>query len=242
MSAREQALDQLRAEMAVKAAETLGVVLPHTPEVETLARQVVNAITVGWSAAKNEDYFRDTAGHVLDGSNLLVHGPGEGDPDKHVDVVRFEIRTPFRELNADEVAERDRRRLAGRWVYGDHKTPPPPGVSHMDLLRQNRWWITKDGRAMRLRDMAPSHRANLLAPLERQAVQLRTAGNWRYITADAPDEVVDAAIAEETAPMERRRKEARKWLHQQPLVKRLRALVKADATLAEDDDEEGAEA
>ncbi|NUT90827.1 MAG: hypothetical protein HOY78_02240 [Saccharothrix sp.] len=238
MSAREQALDQLRAEMAAKAAETLGVVLPHTPEVETLARQVVNAITVGWSATKNEDYFRDTAGHVLDGSNLLKHGPGVGEPVEHVHGVRFEVITPFRELNADEAAERDRRRLASRWVYGDHKTPPPPGVSVLDLLDQQKWWVTKDGKAMRLREMSPGHRANLLALLERKAVELRKTENWRYITADAPDEVVDAAIAEEVAPDERKRKQARKWLHQQPLVKRLRALVKADATLAEDDDED----
>lgn len=224
-------LEQLRAELAVKAAEVIGTVLPHTPDLDALSAQVVAAITDGWRATKNTDYFRDTEGHILNGSNLLQHGPGAGDPSEHTDMVFWEIGTAPRELTADERTEREAQEARSSWVYGDHSTPPPVGVRLGDLLRQSGWWITKDRQVLRLEDMAPTHRANTLAMLRRGAVKIHESETWRWMTG-APDDVVDSAIAETSGTPEERQARAWKWLRKQPLVKRLRELVKADRLMA----------
>lgn len=221
-------IEQLRDELAQRLA---GYVAPNVQFSLPQAVDLIDHLTAGWSASKNTDHFRDTEGHILNGSNLLQHGPGAGNPSEHVDMVFWEVSTPPRELTDEESAERDARKVRSSWVYGDHSTPPPVDLRRGDLIEQSTWWITKDKQVLRLEDMAPTHRANTLALLRRGAVKLHESETWRWMT-NAPDDVLDSAIAETTGTPEERQARAWKWLKKRPLVKRLRELVKADRIIA----------
>lgn len=97
-------------------------------------------------------------------------------------------------------------------------TPPPADAKMSDLLEQNVWWVTRKGEQIKLADMEPSHRANTLAYLKRNARKVVDAAYSVYV-ADAPDEVQRAF--EQGDP----------WvtLAESPLVSRLLALVDGDA-------------
>ena len=224
-------LELFRAELAAKAAEAIGAVLPHTPDIDGLSRQVVDAITEGWSARRDFRYFRDAAGMVLNAANLV--GGFVGPESACVDVVAWHVSLPVRELNAEErkvVNERDALR---EWLQGDGKTPPPPQIRFEDLLEQDRWWVTRDKQVMRLKDMAPSHRANTLKMLERNALAWYDTILMNSMIG-APDDVETMINAELHGSEAARRKAAAKWLRSQPLVKRLRKLGKAVRILAAD--------
>lgn len=220
-------IEQLRAEMVEKVVRAIGGVEAKQHTQVQIAQAAVAAITEGWSATKNTDWFRDAGGMIHNGANL--QGGIVGDESECVDVVVWHVGVPVRELTAEERAEREAR---SRWIYGDHSTPPPVDLSRGDLIRQATWWITKDKQVIRLEDMAPTHRANTLALLRRNATGFRDAEMWRWMTDDMPDDVSGSLMAEMSDGVEVRQKRAWKWLKRKPLVGRLRELVKADKLLA----------
>lgn len=221
----ELEMDELRADLITQAAKSIRQIMVLSVAPEEIARQVVADLTRGWTAEKHDTLFRDARGYVRDGRRLT--GPDPGDPAEHVPMVRYTVTTAAREFNAEELAALERRRSVASWEFGDHSTPPPPGTSLGTLLRQDRWWMTRDDKAMTLEEMHPAHRANLLAFLERNAMAYRDAINQRHMF-NAPDGVAEEFERDLYAPEEERRRAARKWLRKKPLVKRLRRMVKAD--------------
>lgn len=91
------------------------------------------------------------------------------------------------------------------------------------IARQDEWWLTGDGRWVRVDDMDADHRRNLLALLRRNARQLHMAyGTW-LMTGPEPsgDAARDAyehviAVHELATPDE--------WLEDTPLVRKLSTL------------------
>lgn len=96
-------------------------------------------------------------------------------------------------------------------------TPPPADAKMSDLLDQNVWWVTRKGEQIKLDDMEPSHRANTLAYLQRNARKIVDGAYGGYM-ADAPEHVQRAF--EQGDP----------WvtLSESPLVSRLSVLVSGD--------------
>lgn len=223
-------IEQLNAELAPKALEVLSIAAPNTPDLEGLAQQIVRAVTVGWRATKEDVPLLHSGGYVHDGDTV----PDPGDEPGTGRMVAWSVKTAPRPLNEQEQAEQDQVQTLRDWLRGDQQTEPPVTIGLEDLMDQSRWWVTKDKQVMRLRDMAPSHRANLLALLERNALGWQDAINNRYLL-NAPDGVWEEFERELAQPDEVRRKAARKWLHSKPLVKKLRKLVKADTILADAD-------
>lgn len=95
----------------------------------------------------------------------------------------------------------------------------------MDVLRQDKIWIAKDGRKLRLEEMEPGHRSNLLAYLRRRAPGLHLQNALRLSTMPMPDiesmaydTLSDGINRELDMPPER-------WLEEQPLVIRLAELA-----------------
>lgn len=132
----------------------------------------------------------------------------------------YVITTPKRPANALEKLADEARAARDEWLYrcDDEDVPPPASVSTMDLLGQRVWWIDGLKRAVRLDDMEPSHRLNLLAFLKRNAERYQWAEWTSGVFDNAPDEVADAAVAED----------ALRWLGRQELVRRLKKLVRQD--------------
>lgn len=100
----------------------------------------------------------------------------------------------------------------------------------LDTIEQDVTWITRDGRALKLEDMEPSHRRNVLRMLERRAVGLNQLAFRRYFvfplggapTSDGASMMFEHAMDQfiEQHPSD--------WLREQPLVRRLRTLVDED--------------
>jgi hypothetical protein len=204
--------EEFRAELATalsKALDEAGVNVTSSDLDTTSFGAILNAVTTvtwDWGVSKGAPKSHD-------------HPEYEGP-----DMVRFEVCTKARELNADEAAERERRMARSQWKHGAnaHEGEPPDGIGALDLLEQSEWWVTKDGQKLRLKDMAPSHRANTLALLRRGAFTLHLAHVSSPIFNDAPDSVTNELVAEDSA----------EWLEKQPLIRRLRNMVKADQVLA----------
>lgn len=222
-------IEQLRAEMVGKIAGVIGVNMSLRNSPEEIAAKAVAAFTEGWRATKQDVPLLRSGGYVHDGDTV----PDPGDEPGTGRMVAWSVKTAPRPLNAEEQAGQDQVQTLRDWLRGDQQTAPPVTIGLEDLLDQSRWWVTKDKQAMRLRDMTPSHRANLLALLERNALAWHDAINMHYML-NAPDDVWHEFERELARPDEARRKAARKWLRGKPLVKRLRKLVKADALLAGD--------
>lgn len=87
----------------------------------------------------------------------------------------YVITTPSRPPSGIERLMDEARAARDDWVYSraDESVPPPMSVTMPDLLNQRVWWITGDKQAVRLDDMTPSHRVNLLAHLRRRAPGLQ---------------------------------------------------------------------
>lgn len=199
------AIEELRGELAATLAaqfEKTGPIIV-TPEV---AREMVDKFTAEW---------RVTKGSPTSHEHPLYDGP---------EMVRLAITTKPRELNAEELAERERWLARSTWKYSENKdeAEPPTDTNVLDLLDQRTWWITKDRQVMQVDDMAPSHRANTLGLLRRGANTLHLAYGMQGVFSNAPDEVTNELA--EGNPAE--------WLEEQPLVKRLRKLVKRDLKAA----------
>lgn len=205
--------EEFRAELAAalgKAFDDAGVVVSGADIAASAAiRDAVATVTADWRVGKGAPKSHD---------HPLYEWP---------DKVRFEIHTKPRELNADEVADRERSMARWEWKRGvdDFKSEPPKGITRLDLLGQKVWWITKEDVRVKLVDMNPGHRANTLALLERQAEQMHLVYAGSGVFMNAPDDV-QASLENE---------DPRKWLSKQPLIKRLRRMVKADRVLAGDE-------
>lgn len=206
--------DQWRAEFVSALLDALPE--QHRPEAAALVA-AVGTVTKEWSVSKNTKHFRDANGRVQDGTRL--HGD-PGDESKHEDVVFFEILTAERSLNDAEREARERHQSRLGWLYGPNRYegPPPADVRMWQLLEQRKWWRTADGQVLRLKEMEPSHRVNVLRMLWRQAESLHREYTWSTF-GGAPFDVQAEAEAED--PWE--------WVREQPLYRRLAKLVKKDA-------------
>lgn len=131
----------------------------------------------------------------------------------------YVITTPRRPASAMERLMDEAQDARREWLRnGDEVVPPPPSVTTMDLLDQRVWWITGDKNPVRLVDMSPRHRVNLLGFLQRRAGLYQMSEWMSGIFADAPDEIVDMAAEEDPQV----------WLNRRELVRRLRKLVRRD--------------
>lgn len=207
-------------------------------------RVALDAATDGWRVTADRDLIRGADGHVQNGTNLVTDIT---EPAVHLRRLTVTARLTREETpeEADEIRQRiERRHAAWAWEAGDHTQPPPTGVDILAMLKQRVWWRPKDSEPARLVDLAPSHRAHLLAFLRRNAAHYKDASEWGLINSidgshhgdvagDALDSMVDELMG--TSPQD--------WIEQRPLVKRLRKLVKNDekatvgptASLAEND-------
>lgn len=140
--------------------------------------------------------------------------------------VEYTIKTPRRPLNQ---MEEDRRRqwrelqqARREWLNSESAEPPPPSVNALDLLGQTTWWRTRDSTVMRLTEMTPSHRSNLLEYMKKNSF------GWQmkeYLSTPAaffgegmPEEVID--------------ENPDAWMKRQPLYRALKKLVKKDRKAA----------
>lgn len=104
---------------------------------------------------------------------------------------------------------------------------PQGKMSVLDLLEQDKIWITREGQTLTLEEMEPRHRRNTLALLRRKALGLNLLYFTRYFGGYGPSgEMAQLAFDHATNTfIEQKPKE---WLEEQPLVSRLAALVDAD--------------
>lgn len=93
---------------------------------------------------------------------------------------------------------------------------------HRELLNQDKWWRSNDGRVERLSQMDRGHRLNLIAYLERNALNIAEA-EYRELSGygvELPDDV--------EATLDERMRNPEKWIRSTPLYKRLVALTLRD--------------
>lgn len=209
------ALKEFREELVTALMRSLGDRVMSTELASTATDQVRAAVataTEGWSVDKRTPSGDD---------HPLHEGQGRR---------QYAITTRPRPLTDDERAEVERRTAVANWRYGPdaHRDEPPDGIGIAALLEQKRWWVSKDGRRTRVGDMHPRHRANVLAFLRRNAVELHDGVTSAVMLGgggmfEPPDEVVDEWVRSLGD-----RKAADEWLDEQPLIRKLRKLVKAD--------------
>jgi len=172
-----------------------------------LLRLAVRTATDGWTVRK-----RAVTGPSVDGQRF------------------YEITTPPRRLTPAEAEKQGRREAVRASRYGPdaHRAEPPDGVGALALLEQDRWWVTHDKRKLRVKGMHPKHRANTLAMLRRNAVDYFNVAAFNVMggvgALEPPDDVVDSWQRSMGNP-----EAAAEWLEEQPLVRKLRRLVRRDA-------------
>lgn len=167
--------------------------------------------------------FTDTAGDWVEVSAVVdVLIEGWRVEMKMIPATRerfYVITTPRRPASALEKLMDQAQDARLEWLRnGDEAVPPPPSVTTLDLLNQRVWWITGDKNAVRLDDMSPAHRVNLLRFLRRNAMGYQTSEWMSGLFDHAPDEVVDMAVEEDPE----------RWLGRQELVRRLKKLIRRD--------------
>lgn len=137
--------------------------------------------------------------------------------------VSYTVETPVRPLTeAEQERQRAWRELAEarrEWLDGEQDTPPPASVTIFDLLDQGVWWRTGAGVNLRLVDMTPPHRSNLLEFMKRNAMRWHVGEVMGFpdFFGDAPDEVLEPSS---------------EWLKRQELYQALKKLVKKDRKAA----------
>lgn len=102
----------------------------------------------------------------------------------------------------------------------------PP--STLDLLEQDKIWVTREGQTLTLEEMEPRHRRNTLALLRRKALGLNLRYFMRYFGGPGPSGDMGSLLYEQAAD-EFINQKVDEWIEEQPLVRRLAALVDADA-------------
>lgn len=99
--------------------------------------------------------------------------------------------------------------------------------SVLDLLVQDKIWVTREGRTLTLEEMEPRHRRNTLALLRRKAFGLNLRYFIRYFVGSGPNGEVAQSTFERAAD-EFIDQKVDEWIDEQPLVRRLAALVADD--------------
>jgi hypothetical protein len=97
---------------------------------------------------------------------------------------------------------------------------PPIPTTTFELFYQDTWWVAKDGRVLRIDDMDPRHRDNLLPFLRRHADAYNDRC-WRsllhrihlFSDTDAGDDAFDSILDDLAAD---------DWIERTPLVAKLR--------------------
>lgn len=136
----------------------------------------------------------------------------------HLEAQAEQVRTSLlrRQLRTQAAELRERAgeaMLPPQWApYG----PQRPTLRW--LLAQDREWWTAVGARVLLDEMGPRHKRNLLAMLRRKSPRYHLSYSMSPVFANAPDEVIDDL--ERQDPVE--------WINEQPLVRRLVALIAAD--------------
>lgn len=105
---------------------------------------------------------------------------------------------------------------------------PNGQMSQLDLLEQDKIWITREGQTLTLEEMEPRHRRNTLALLRRQALSLNLRYFMRYFGGPGPSGEV-AQYTFESAADEFINQRVDEWIEEQPLVRRLKMLVDEDS-------------
>lgn len=203
------AVKDFREELAAALAEALGEVVSLPPSPADV-RAAVRKATRGWSAVKQ------------------VAASGDHPPYEGTERRQYVVTTRPRPLTDEERAEVRRREELSAWSHGPdrHREEPPDGVGVSALLEQSRWWVSSDNRKTRVKDMHPRHRANTLAFLRRNAVELYDSATSSAMLGgggmfEPPDEVVNEWVRSLGD-----RKAADDWLDEQPLIRKLRKLRK----------------
>lgn len=101
-------------------------------------------------------------------------------------------------------------------------------LSALDLLDQDKIWVTREGEQMQLEDMEPSHRRRTLAFLARRMHGLHEHLVRFYLTVPGPTAEIASHMFEREFS-EFMNKPVETWFAEQPLVRRLTELVNADA-------------
>lgn len=201
--------------------ELFAVLAARFPQVDTDdVRIAIRDSTKNWKVTKARPTSRRDRVDV---------GPGDRDADAPY-LTRWEITTPWRPLDEREQEVMDRQREAVEWQYGGRekrrKVPPPPGVSILSLLEQAKWWQPGGRDPVKLKDMEPEYRANLLDWLWARAQGLHFQYLAGAFSEGAPDEVMNDAEHEMTHG------DHHQWLRGQPLYARLKKLVDRDRAAA----------
>lgn len=152
-------------------------------------------------------------------------GRPDGTPNKIETTLIFSRDQTPEELAAG-IAEAERRFAISTW--GPKDGPPPEGASQDQILDQGVWWMPKEGAPVKLADMAPSHRKNTLAWLERRSATLKFNAETdflRSMPSNPSDMVADSLDHEMTVLQDQ---PVVDWFNDLKLVKALRKLIAAD--------------
>ena len=205
--------------------------LPGGTLEDTVLTAVLAVTDEHWHAKRSRTWERDAEGRVLDGATY--HGATRAvEPVAPLRAVEVSV-TYVREETPTERERRQRGRDALKWEVGDQSTPPPLGVGILTLLEQDTWWRTRGGDSMLVGEMTPTHRANLLDFLRRNAPALHAAEMDQFMAmASGPmgpsgDMACDAVDREFDGLINM---SAETWLKKQPLVIKLRELVEHEST------------
>jgi hypothetical protein len=204
-------------------------------------RAAMDVATADWRATADRKLIRGADGVVQDGTRLRGELVEPTTNLRRLSVTAVFLRDETAEEAAEITQRIERRQTAWQWSAGDQSDPPPEGVGLLELLDQRVWWRPKDAEPLRLEEMEPSHRAHLLAFLRRNAGRYKRGAEWSFLGSigghhgDMAGDMLDSIMDEllETKPQN--------WIEQQPLVKRLRKLVKRDIKAAEAAAAEGPE-
>lgn len=233
-------LDQLRQELSAKLAEYLKANGYNLASYDSAARfdgwvtgfnatnELVGVLTAGWSVDKTMlDLDKDK---ILRDPAAPLRNPGDDyDETRAEKRVIYEIstahrpltdaeRTALEESDARWKAVQEQRSTLYRWERGDQESPPPDGTAIGTLLNYEVWWLTKDKRVIRIAEMEPSHRANLLRLMLRNADAWKEVELHRFLAQGAPDDVTSSAEY----------LTGKNWLAEKPLFQALRKLVLID--------------
>jgi hypothetical protein len=102
----------------------------------------------------------------------------------------------------------------------------------LDWLHQDKEWITRDGRRLTLEEMAPEHRANLLAYLRRRAPNLEFLDTLAMLSSPLGAPRGQHAQDDVERLLDEQHLDPGAWLESTRLVTRLRELVEADRRAA----------
>ncbi len=106
------------------------------------------------------------------------------------------------------------------------------GEFFLNLLEQDRVWVTRDGRRLLLEEMEWSHRRNVLVMLERELRVLYREWLTEFLDEGVTFEELARLgwVAEDPLTGRYRPAGARAWFDRQPLVMRLQALLEPAAS------------